>query len=181
MKRLALFLGLTFANPINRYVSSTLSSFWTPYFRHKSGKTLSTKRRISFNTAGPAGTILLSISQTFNPPNGSMGRHGGVRKKKLRVSYAFLALGAIRQISNLESASRRVLSCAQCVIFSASMSNHWAIRRVIGILENWIDSLKGTPLQSTSYSRLIRSKHWMTLKFSWISYEAISDSIWTDC
>ena len=46
--------------------------------------------------------------------------------------FFFDSLGAIRQISSLESASSRVVTptCAQCVIFPAFMSTHWALRRV---------------------------------------------------
>ena len=49
-------------------------------------------------------------SELTNPPNWSMGRHGGVGKWKSRASHAFLTLGAARQISSLESASSRVVT-----------------------------------------------------------------------
>ena len=51
----------------------------------------------------------------------------------MRLSYAFLTLCVIRQISSLESLPSRVVTDQHAIrawFFSASMSTHWAIRKV---------------------------------------------------
>ena len=57
-----------------------------------------------------------------NPPNGSLGRHGGVGNYTSLLS--FLTLWVRSDKSVVSNQPEVGCTCAQCVIFSASMSTH---------------------------------------------------------